>query len=150
MSLSIVDLCITCYKISPDIWLSYFCYEVLTFQCYEFPTFKISGGFILMNVLEGIEVLAPSVYQSYIYFIIISDKIFRYLDFFFSASIPCIVNVFFTCLLFLLFCSQVYWQVNVSLMITVVISEVLRNTLSVYEVAMSLETSKNYLLLTPK
>lgn len=124
----------------------------LTFQCYEFPTFKISGGFILMNVLEGIEVLAPSVYQSYIYLFYyhISDKIFRYLDFFFSASIPCIVNVFFTVLLFLLFCSQVYWQVNVSLMITVVISEVLRNTLSVYEVAMSVETSKNYLLFTPK
>lgn len=78
MSLSIVDLCITCYKISPNIWLSYFCYEVLTFQCYEFPTFKISGGFILMNVLEGIEVLAPSVYQSYIYFIITS--LTRYSD----------------------------------------------------------------------
>lgn len=60
------------------------------------------------------------------------------------------VNVFFTVLLFLLFCSQVYWQVNVSLMITVVISEVLRNMLSVYEVAMSVETSKNYLLFTPK
>lgn len=32
MSLSIVDLCITCYKISPNIWLSYFCYEVFNFS----------------------------------------------------------------------------------------------------------------------